>query len=99
MRLAPTRSVRIRSILILTFDARAAEARPGLLQGVSMTTRFRSMSVGAAALVVGLSLGTTGCGKYSLGSEKAQKSMKDANVQYAAQDWKKAADLYEDVLT
>ena len=68
------------------------------LEGVSMTTRFRSMSMAGATLVVGVSLATAGCGKYSLGSLKAQKSMKDANLQYAAQDWKKAADLYEDVL-
>jgi tetratricopeptide (TPR) repeat protein len=69
------------------------------LEGVSMTTRFRSMSVAGTALVIGLSLGATGCGKYSLGSLKAQKSMKDANVQYAAQEWKNAATLYEDVLS
>jgi len=68
------------------------------LEGVSMTTRFRSMSMAGATLVVGVSLATAGCGKYSLGALKAQKSMKDANLQYAAQDWKKAADLYEDVL-
>jgi tetratricopeptide (TPR) repeat protein len=63
-----------------------------------MTTRFRSVSMAGAALVVGLSLGTTACGQYSLGSLKARKSMKDANVQYAAQEWKNAAALYEDVL-
>ena len=58
------------------------------LEGVSMTTRFRSMSMAGATLVVGVGLATAGCGKYSLGSLKAQKSMKDANLQYAAQDWK-----------
>ena len=45
-----------------------------------MTTRFRSVSVAAVALVVGVGLATAGCGKYSLGSLKAKKAFKDANA-------------------
>jgi biopolymer transport protein ExbD/tetratricopeptide (TPR) repeat protein len=40
----------------------------------------------------------TGCGKYSWGTLSAVKSFKDANVEYARKDWKKAAEKYEDVV-
>ena len=61
-----------------------------------MTTRFQQ--VAAATLVVGVGLGAAGCGKYSLGSLKAQKAYKEANELYKASDWKDAAAKYEYVL-
>lgn len=60
-----------------------------------MTTRFRTLSPVAVALVVGLSLVTAGCGKYSFSSLKAQKAYKEANDAYRAQDWAEAVDKYE----
>jgi len=60
-----------------------------------MTTRFRTPSAVTVALVFGLSLAVAGCGKYSLGSLKAQKAFKEANDAYKAQDWRKAAEKYE----
>jgi tetratricopeptide (TPR) repeat protein len=63
-----------------------------------MTTRFRLMSVTTVALVAGVGLGTAACGKYSYGKLKATKAFKDANVQYAAQSWKEAAEKYEEAL-
>ena len=59
-----------------------------------MTTRFRTHSA-TLAIVLGLSVLTAGCGKYSLGALKAQKAYKEANDAYRAQDWKKAAERYE----
>jgi tetratricopeptide (TPR) repeat protein len=64
-----------------------------------MRIRFRSISGAPLALVLGLSLATAGCGKYSYSSLKARKSFKDGNTMYSAQDWKKAADKYEDVVS
>lgn len=61
-----------------------------------MTTRFQQ--VAAATLVVGVSVGVAGCGKYSLNSLRAQKAWKDANEAYKASDWKEAAAKYEYVL-
>ncbi len=63
-----------------------------------MTTRFRSVSVAAVAVVVGVSVGTTACGKYSYGSLKAKKAFQEANADYSAQHWDEAAKKYEDVL-
>lgn len=57
-----------------------------------MTTRFRVVSV---ALVMTVSLGAAGCGKYSWGNLKAMKAFKEANDRYRAQEWKRAADRYE----
>lgn len=51
------------------------------------------------AVVLGLSLVTVGCGKYSLGSLKAKKAFQDANVLYQQQEYKRAAEKYEEVLT
>jgi tetratricopeptide (TPR) repeat protein len=62
-----------------------------------MTTRFRSVSV-AVAVVVGVSLGTTACGKYSYGALKAKKAFQEANTEYSAQQWDEAAKKYEEVL-
>lgn len=63
-----------------------------------MTTRFRSVSVTSVAVLLMAGLMTAGCGKYSYGSLKAKKAFKDANVQYQAQEWKKAAEHYEEVV-
>jgi tetratricopeptide (TPR) repeat protein len=63
-----------------------------------MTMRVRAASVATVALVCGASLATTGCGKYSWSTLSAVKSFKDANVEYARKDWKKAAEKYEDVV-
>ena len=61
-------------------------------------TRHRTTSAGAIALVLGLSLATAGCGKYSWSKLVAQKSYKDANALYGASDWKGAAAKYEEAL-
>ena len=63
-----------------------------------MKTRFQTAPLFAAALVMGLSASTAGCGKYSYQNLKAMKAFKDANVAYQAQDWKKAVDRYEDAI-
>jgi tetratricopeptide (TPR) repeat protein len=60
-----------------------------------MTLRFRTASATAAALVLGLSLAATGCGKYSMSALKAQKAYKQAVEYYKASDWKQAASNYE----
>jgi tetratricopeptide (TPR) repeat protein len=52
----------------------------------------------AVAVVVGLSMTATGCGKYSYSNMKAMKAFKDANTSYQAQDWKKAVTRYEDAI-
>jgi tetratricopeptide (TPR) repeat protein len=64
-----------------------------------MTIRNRAASLATVALVCGASVAATGCGKYSWGTLSAVKSFKDANVEYARKDWKKAAEKYEDVVT
>ena len=38
------------------------------------------------------------CGKYSYSALKAKKAFRDANTQYAAQNWQEAAVKYEEVL-
>ena len=63
-----------------------------------MKTRFRMAPMVAAALAIGLSAASAGCGKYSYNNLKAMKAFKDANVAYQAQDWKKAVDRYEDAI-
>jgi tetratricopeptide (TPR) repeat protein len=63
-----------------------------------MKTHSRTTPVLAAALAVGLSVAAAGCGKYSWSNMKAMKAFKDGNVAYQAQDWKKAADRYEDAI-
>ena len=62
-----------------------------------MMMRLRAASA-ASALLLAAGLATAGCGKYSYSNLKAMKAFKDANTQYAAQDWKKAADKYEQAL-
>ena len=59
-----------------------------------MLIRFRL----PLAVVLGLSLVTVGCGKYSFASLKAKKAFQDANVMYQQQDYQRAAEKYEEVL-
>jgi len=61
-----------------------------------MTMRYRTAT--AAALVIGVGLGSAACGRYSLTALKAQKAYKDANNLYRGSDWKGAAERYEYVL-
>ena len=63
-----------------------------------MIIRFRAASTVAIALVLGLSMATAGCGKYSIGTLKAIKAFKDGNLAYAQKDWKKAVEHYEEVV-
>ena len=51
------------------------------------------------ALVLGLSVATAGCGRYSWGTLSAVKNFKDANLLYAQKDWKRAAEKYEEVVS
>ena len=53
-------------------------------------------SAGRVALVVGLAVSLAGCGWY--GRLQARKAFKEANVLYQQQDYKRAAEHYEDVL-
>jgi tetratricopeptide (TPR) repeat protein len=63
-----------------------------------MTIRFRAASVASLAVVLGLAVAATGCGKYSLGTVKAFKAFKDANTYYGQKDFKRAAERYEEVI-
>lgn len=60
-----------------------------------MDTRFRLASV---AVVLGLSLAVVGCGQYSYSKLKGRKLFKDANALYTQQDYKRAAEKYQEVL-
>lgn len=60
-----------------------------------MSRRFQRARIAAVAVVVAAGIALAGCGRYSLGSLKAQKAFKEANDQYKAQRWKEAADKYE----
>jgi len=62
-----------------------------------MTMRFRAPAA-AVTFVLGVSVLTAGCGKYSYGSLVAQKAYKEANDKYTAGDFKAAAAKYEDAL-
>ena len=55
-------------------------------------------SAAAVIAVVGLSVVTAGCGRYSFSNLKAQKAYKAANERYRAQDWRTAAERYETAL-
>ena len=63
-----------------------------------MTIRYRVASAASMALVCGLSMASTGCGKYSWNTLSAVKSFKDGNAEYARKDWKRAAEKYEEVV-
>ena len=45
-----------------------------------MTIRFRAASAASMALVLGLSMASAGCGRYSWGTLSAVKSFKDGNI-------------------
>ena len=61
-------------------------------------TTHRTTSAAVTALVLTMSLGTGGCGKYSFSALKAQKAYKEGNDRYRAQDYKAAAAKYEQAL-
>lgn len=63
-----------------------------------MMMRLRAASAASVALLLAVGLTTAGCGKYSYSNLKAMKSFKDANTQYALQEWKRAAEKYEQAL-
>jgi tetratricopeptide (TPR) repeat protein len=60
-----------------------------------MHTRYRLASV---AVVLGLSLAVVGCGQYSYAKLKGKKLFRDANMLYTQQDYKRAAQAYEETL-
>jgi tetratricopeptide (TPR) repeat protein len=60
-----------------------------------MRTRFRSVSAGFLAVVLGLSLAVAGCGKYSFSALAAKKSIKEAHEAYKASRWLEATRKYE----
>jgi len=63
-----------------------------------MKTRNRTVSVAIAALVIGVSIATAGCGKYSFNNLKAMKAFKEGNDHYRGQRWREAAERYEAVI-
>ncbi|HET7218894.1 MAG TPA: tetratricopeptide repeat protein [Vicinamibacterales bacterium] len=63
-----------------------------------MRTRFRSVSAGAAALLLGVALATSACGQYSFSALAAKKAIKEAHELYKASKWKEAAARYEDAV-
>jgi tetratricopeptide (TPR) repeat protein len=63
-----------------------------------MTTRFRAGSVAVLAAILGLSLAIAGCGKYSPSNLWAIKAFKDGNDLFRQQDYKRAAERYEEAI-
>jgi tetratricopeptide (TPR) repeat protein len=63
-----------------------------------MRTRIRTASVAITVLVVGLSIATAGCGRYSFRNLKAMRSFKEANDHYRSQRFKEAIASYEAVI-
>jgi tetratricopeptide (TPR) repeat protein len=61
-----------------------------------MRKPFRFVSAGSLALVLTVSVGAAGCGKYSWGSLAANKHIKEAHELYKASKWKDAAQKYAD---
>jgi tetratricopeptide (TPR) repeat protein len=64
-----------------------------------MRTRFRTVSAGSLAVLLGLSLAVSACGKYSFSALSAKKSIKEAHELYKASKWKEAAAAYEAAVT
>jgi tetratricopeptide (TPR) repeat protein len=63
-----------------------------------MRTRFRSVSLGSLAGVLGLSLAVAGCGQYSFSALAAKKSIKEAHEAYKGSRWLEAAQKYESAI-
>src|SRR5688500_16319863 len=61
-----------------------------------MRMRKVSSQAGAWALVVGLAIAVSGCGQ--IGALKAQMAFKEANKEYARQNYKGAAEKYEEAI-
>src|SRR5687767_11637648 len=62
-------------------------------EGGMMKIRSSALYV---ALIAGLGLTLTGCGK--LNDVRAMKAFKDGNKLYAGQDWRQAAEKYEEAI-
>lgn len=62
-------------------------------KGGSMRMRLRSLTAATVAVAALGLLSAVGCGR--IGQLKAAKAFKEANAAYQQQDYKKAADLYE----
>ena len=60
-----------------------------------MRTRFRSVSAGSLAVLLGLTVAVSACGKYSFSALSARKSIKEAHEHYKASKWREAATAYE----
>ena len=65
-------------------------------KGGSMRMRLGSLTTASVAVAALGLLSTVGCGK--VGQLKAAKAFKEANAAYQQQDYKKAADLYEQTI-
>jgi tetratricopeptide (TPR) repeat protein len=63
-----------------------------------MRTRFRSISAGSLAILLGLSVATTACGQYSLSALSGRKAIREAHELYKASKWEEAAERYEDAV-
>jgi len=53
------------------------------------------VSAGSVAVLLGLTIAVSGCGKYSFSSLAARKNIKEAHELYKASKWKEAAAAYE----
>ena len=60
-----------------------------------MRTRFRFVSAGSLAMLLGATLLVSGCGKYSWSTLSARKNIKEAHEAYKASKWREAATAYE----
>jgi tetratricopeptide (TPR) repeat protein len=60
-----------------------------------MRTRFRPVSAGSLAVLLGLTLAVSACGKYSWSALSARKNIKEAHELYKGSKWKEAAAAYE----
>jgi tetratricopeptide (TPR) repeat protein len=60
-------------------------------KGEEMQRRFKAAAL--VAVLAALSVAVAGCGKFNM--LQARKTIKEAHVLYAQQDWKRAADKYE----
>ena len=58
---------------------------------------MRKMSMAAVALVIGLGVALAGCGQ--IGMLKAKMAIKSAHALYQQQDYRKAAEKYEEALS